>query len=88
VAHRKGKGVNHCGDNGDAREGIASRKCDPSSLCSDSKQYSVTDGRTALGTVELTSGAFVAVDSSGEIIGAFDTLIAAVPAFPVREGTP
>jgi hypothetical protein len=33
----------------------------------------VTDGRTALGTVEQVSGAFVAIDTSGVEIGRFRT---------------
>ena len=38
--------------------------------------------------VELIGGAFVAVASSGEIVGSFNTLAAAVRSLPTREGTP
>jgi hypothetical protein len=58
----------------------------PSSRTSDSRQYSVTDGRTTIGTVELIDGAFIAVDVTGKPVGTFKTLTAAVRAFPAREG--
>jgi hypothetical protein len=41
-------------------------------------KQAVYDGRTALGIVELTGGAFVAVDVIGHLIGTFATLKAAV----------
>jgi hypothetical protein len=46
----------------------------------------VYDGRTALGTIELIDGAFVAVDSTGKVVGSFDTLKAAARSLPAREG--
>jgi hypothetical protein len=79
VAHWNGAEPRHRVTDSEAPE----RKCAwkprsfPSSRTPNSEQYSVSDGSTALGIVELISGAFIAVYSSDEIIGAFDTLIAA-----------
>jgi hypothetical protein len=80
VRHRNGVGPRHRAD-AEAREGIASGKCIPSSRTSNSKQYSVTDGRTALGTVELINGAFIAVNTTGQPLGTFATLKAAMASF-------
>jgi len=43
--------------------------------------YSVTAGRTALGTIEQVAGGFVATDASGRVVGTFSTLSAASRAF-------
>jgi hypothetical protein len=48
------------------------------------QQYSVTDGRTALGTIELIGGSDVAIDAPGQLIGMFATLKAAVASFGGR----
>jgi hypothetical protein len=42
----------------------------------------MSDGRAPVGTVLLSSSEFVAVNTSGEIMGAFSTLAAAVRSFP------
>jgi len=52
---------------------------------SSSRQYAVTDGRIALGTVALINGAFVAVNRTGKVVGSFDTLAAAARSLPARE---
>jgi hypothetical protein len=49
-------------------------------------KQAVYDGRDAVGIVELIDGAFIAVDTTGEIVGSFRTLSQAVRAFPAREG--
>jgi hypothetical protein len=36
--------------------------------------WSVSDGRVAVGKVELRRGAFVAIDIAGNIVGSFSTL--------------
>jgi hypothetical protein len=46
-------------------------------------KQAVYDGRTALGTVELINDASIA--STGEVVGSFDTLVAAARSFPTRE---
>jgi hypothetical protein len=82
VRYRNGVGPRHR-DDAEAPE----RKCAwkprffPSSRTSNSKQYSVTDGRIALGTVELTGGAFIAVDTTGQTLGTFATVRAAMVSF-------
>jgi hypothetical protein len=43
--------------------------------------FSVTDGRDALGTVDLIDGAFVAVDVNGATVGRYASLRQAVRAF-------
>src|SRR5258708_28391117 len=43
--------------------------------------YSVTAGRTALGTIDQVAGGFVATDASGRVVGTFSTLSAASRAF-------
>ena len=43
--------------------------------------FSVTAGRTALGTIEQVAGGFVATDASGRVVGTFSTLSAASRAF-------
>jgi hypothetical protein len=43
--------------------------------------YSVTAGRTALGTIEQVAGGFVATDASGHVVGTFSTLSGASRAF-------
>ena len=45
-------------------------------------QYAITDGRTAVGTVEIIDGYYVAFDCHGSIIGRFQTLRHAVRALP------
>jgi hypothetical protein len=44
------------------------------------RRYSVYDGRVAIGAVFETRGIFTAVDASGVLIGAFETLPAAAAA--------
>jgi hypothetical protein len=80
VAHRNGVGPRPRAD-AEAREENALGNRIPSSRTSNSKQYSVTDGRIALGIVELIGGAFVAVDTTGQTLGTFATLRAAVACF-------
>jgi hypothetical protein len=53
----------------------------PFSRTSHWNQYAVSDGRTARGTVKLTAGAFVAIDTDGSTIGTFGSLREAVRAF-------
>jgi hypothetical protein len=36
--------------------------------------WSVTDGRTGVGTIELRGDGFVAIDLSGRVVGRFPTL--------------
>ena len=84
MAHRNGVGPQHRDDDAGARKELA--KHVPSSRTSNPAQYHVTDGRTAIGTVELIDGAFVAVDSTGKTVGSFETLIAAARSLPAWEG--
>jgi len=44
----------------------------------------VYDGRTALGAVKLIDGRYVAVASTGEIVGFFHTLAEAARSLPAR----
>ena len=85
MAHRNGVGPRHR-DDAEARKGNALGNRIPSSRTSNPRQYSVTDGRTTIGTVELIGSAFVTVDSTGEIVGSLNTLAAAARTFPAREG--
>jgi hypothetical protein len=80
VAHRNGVGPRHR-DNAEARKGNALANRIPSSRTSNPKQYSVTDGRTALGTIELIDGSHVAIDATGPTLGTFATLRAAMASF-------
>jgi hypothetical protein len=43
--------------------------------------FSVTDGRVALGTIDVVDGAFVALDINGAVVGQYPTLRQAVRAF-------
>jgi hypothetical protein len=63
----------------------ASSRASRSTEAPTAKLLSITDGRTTLGTVELINGAFVAVVSTDEIVGSFDTLAAAARSLPARE---
>jgi hypothetical protein len=36
--------------------------------------WSITDGRTGVGTVKIRKGLFVAIDLSGHVVGKFSTL--------------
>jgi hypothetical protein len=46
-------------------------------------RYAITDGRDALGTVQVAGGFFIAVDITGIVIGTFATLREAARAFHV-----
>jgi hypothetical protein len=87
VARSKGKGVNHRGDDGDARKADAFGQCTPSSPQQVAPQYAVTDGRLAVGTVEVIDGRFVAFGLDGNIIGRFRELKPAVRALPQARAT-
>jgi hypothetical protein len=43
--------------------------------------FAVTDGRDAVGTIRAAGGTFTAINTAGEIVGTFDTLIATSRAF-------
>lgn len=46
------------------------------------RHWSITDGRVAIGTVDLVDdGAYVARDLAGRVIGTFDSLLLAAAAF-------
>jgi hypothetical protein len=85
VAHWNGVGPQHRGRDAEARKDQALGKRAPFSRTSAHTQY-VTDGRVALGTVELIDGRYVAVASTSEVVGSFDTLPAASRSLPTREG--
>jgi hypothetical protein len=44
--------------------------------------WSVTDGRTLVGTIDLIDGSYVAIDIHGEITGTFGTRLEAARSFP------
>jgi len=71
VAYRNGTGVNHCGDNGDARKIGGTGECAArfSKAHPHQTQYSVTDGRVFVGTIEVIDGYYVALDADGSIVG-------------------
>jgi len=46
------------------------------------QSFAVNDGRHACGVVELTGGAFTAIDLNGRVVGKFGTLREASRAFP------
>jgi hypothetical protein len=46
------------------------------------RQYSISDGRRAVGVVEQSSAGFVAADSRSLIVGKFRTLIEATRSLP------
>jgi hypothetical protein len=79
VAFRKGAGPARCEHASEARKAIRDSK--PSSLSSHPNQYAVSDGTTALGTVEAVNGAFVAIDTAGIAVGTFASLREASRAF-------
>jgi hypothetical protein len=45
------------------------------------KRWAVADGRRARGVVDLVGGEFVAIDTTGMVLGRFATLAAAAAAF-------
>jgi hypothetical protein len=49
-------------------------------------QYSVADGRDAVGIIEISGNYFLAYDADGGIIGRFHHLMAAVRALPPVSG--
>lgn len=52
-------------------------------------RFAVTIGRDQIGTVELTAGGiYIATDTSGHIIGGFESMTAAARALPSSEGAP
>jgi len=78
---RPGAGPSHRGHGGRAETKDACEKRKTSSRTSNSKQYSVTDGRTALRTIKLIGGSYVAIDATGQTLGTLATLRAAVASF-------
>jgi hypothetical protein len=79
VAHQNGFGPRHRVDDAEARKEFA--KHVPSSRTWNPEQYAVTDGWITIGTIELIDGRHVAVDASGQTLGTFATLRAAVASF-------
>jgi hypothetical protein len=51
------------------------------------KRLSVSDGRTAVGAIEQSSGGFLAIDIDGQLIGTFQTLTAASRALPTTRSS-
>jgi hypothetical protein len=49
--------------------------------------WSVTDGRTLVGTIDLIDGSYVAIDIHGEITGTFGTRLEAARSFPDSTST-
>jgi hypothetical protein len=80
MAHKKPN--RRTGDAAARKVAISQKNGLPNSQTADAKQYAVTSGRTALGSVKLTAAAFVAIDSDGKTVGRFRTLREAVRAFP------
>jgi hypothetical protein len=84
VARRKGAAaVTYDANGGQTRNAIADRDAS-SSLEHPHSQYAVTDGRPAIGTVEIVDGHFIALDVDGNIVGKFGTLMLAVRVLPGR----
>jgi hypothetical protein len=82
VAHPKGAGSEHRGDDGGARKPDAIGKRNQTSTLPH-VFLQVTDGLIPVGTVEHR-GYFVALDIDGTIIGRFHDLKIAVRALPSR----
>jgi hypothetical protein len=56
-------------------------------MTGDIRHWAITDGRTAIGTVDLADdGAFIARDLAGKVVGRFDSLLLASRAFELMEG--
>jgi hypothetical protein len=81
VARRNGVSHPQRGDAAVTRKANAFGKRPPCSRTSPPKQYAVSDGRDARGTVKLSGGVFTAVTIDGVIIGKFSTLKAAAASF-------
>jgi hypothetical protein len=70
-------------DGGSREVRSADRKNDfPITSLGSAVQYTVTDGRNAVGIVEMIDGRYVAFDRDGTLIGRFQTLQHAVRALP------
>jgi hypothetical protein len=83
VARRKGSGVKHCVDSGDARErDQVERLIDPTSSLPDPVSQVVSVSDDAVGIVERRDGYFIAIDGDGHIVGRFHDLKIAVRALP------
>jgi len=81
VPYRNGVGPRHH-DDAEAQKGNAfGNRVPPFSRPPNSRQYAVTDGRTAIGTIELIDGRHVAIDATGQTLGTFATLKAAMASF-------
>ncbi len=50
------------------------------------KHWSINDGRTCIGVVDLVDGMFVARNLAGQIVGRFDSLLLAARVFELVEG--
>jgi hypothetical protein len=74
VTLRHGEGHPHRGRGGKAETKGAGKHNPSSRPQSPSQHFSVTYGRTPLGTIDVIDGAFVAYDASGLLIGRFSTL--------------
>jgi hypothetical protein len=46
--------------------------------------WSITDGRKAVGRVEISSGKFTAIDPRGRVVGKYPTLHEAVQSFKFK----
>jgi len=77
-----GAGHTHREHGGQAGTKHACGKRNRSSRIDLFRQYAVTDGRLAVGTIEIVDGFFIALDIDGNIIGKFGTLTLPVRALP------
>jgi hypothetical protein len=62
------------------------KRCPSTPNSPTAQTLSVTDGRTALGTVELIDRIYIATDTTGTEIGRFDSLREATRAFDRGRG--
>jgi hypothetical protein len=90
VSRQKGVGPGIASTIFEARSVVQSQKHRSFSASPNSVQahFSVSDGRTTVGTVQVIDGAFVATDINGKFFGTFSSLRAAARALHPPGGAP
>jgi hypothetical protein len=82
MAPRNGAGpVTAATDNGARKVSPGRRQSSRRSRNSPQLHFAITDGRTALGTVDVVGGRFIGIGVDGHLIGKFNSLRDAVRAF-------
>jgi hypothetical protein len=84
VAHRNGAapGTDHAVTGGRGKDALEPHSSSSRSQSTSQTRYSITEGRTSIGSVEVIAGAYIAIDTNGAIIGRYGTLRLAVRALP------